>query len=129
MNTTKKQLKEVVKSFAARGVEARASIQGLKGKDREHAWNDKRDIGQGARAALLAYAFVRKMPYRVLEKKCVEDASDWGRRKLVLAIHQALVKVDPETMVLKEHIKDWMSVPVTLPVEEVAPEMKEEAAE
>lgn len=47
--------------------EARAKIRETSGPDRYEAWAEKRIIGAHTRDLLLAYAFLRGMPYRVCE--------------------------------------------------------------
>ncbi len=45
------------------------AIQQTSGKDRERAWDAKRSFGHDTRYTHLAYAFLRGMPYKVLEEK------------------------------------------------------------
>jgi hypothetical protein len=46
---------------------ARAKIRETSGLDRYEAWTEKRSVGAHTRDLLLAYAFLRGMPYRVCE--------------------------------------------------------------
>jgi len=76
----KQQKKEALKKFnaAARSRETEArqirkDIQGSSGMTRWALWNDKRDFGYNTRHVLLAYAFVRGMPYKAAEPNCAED--------------------------------------------------------
>lgn len=50
----------------------RARIRSSSGMDRWAHWEAKRSHGKGTRYLLLAYAFLRRMPYRVAEAKCAE---------------------------------------------------------
>jgi hypothetical protein len=43
------------------------AIQQTSGKERESAWDQKRCVGRDTRYILLAYAFLRGVPYKVLE--------------------------------------------------------------
>ncbi len=53
-------------------------IQRTTGKARYLAWNEKRVIGEEARLYLLAYAFARGVPYRVVEPTAREKPSECG---------------------------------------------------
>ena len=131
MYTTKMQLKEKVKMFALDSAKARKDIRESSGTVRACNWTKKRDIGQSARYALLAYAFVCNKPYRVLEKKCLEDVSPYQRDILIREVHKVVLAADPPFTVLKEGLRIWMDIPgVSVSVEEAPVEAsKEEAAE
>lgn len=132
MNTTKKLLKEEIKSLVAESVEARKAIHASHGMARWNAWQDKRGIGAATRDVYLALAFVRKVPYRVLEKKCLEDSLpsySYARMYFARDIHAALLRAEPESKVCIEDIKDWLAVPASITEETVVASSKEEAAE
>lgn len=129
MNTTKMQLKEKIKTLAVYSAETRKDIRESSGADRAHNWTRKRGVGKTARYALLAYAFVRHMPYRVLEKKCLEDVSPYQRNILIRGVHAALLAADPQSTVLKEGLRIWMDIPSVVEEEAPVEASKEEAAE
>lgn len=72
-------LKSEVVRFAREGNAARKLIQSTTREARYDAWNEKRAIGEGARVALLAYAFARGVPYRVVEPTSRERPADYSR--------------------------------------------------
>lgn len=62
-------LKAEIKGYAAEAASVRAQIHKSEGAERYNLWTKKRTIGNHARHALLAYAFLRNVPYSVIEKK------------------------------------------------------------
>ena len=75
METTKEvklEMKTSLREREAQSRELRKAIHASSGMDRWHAWQDKRAFGRDTRHLLLAYAFVRGMPYLAAEPKCGE---------------------------------------------------------
>jgi hypothetical protein len=66
-------LKNSIKDLAQQGRALRARIQATKGPERDALWNRKRAIGRKARVSLLAYGFLRGVPYRAIEPKRHDD--------------------------------------------------------
>ena len=90
MEATKiSQLKSEIKAVADEGRACRQKINASKGLERDHWWNEKRAVGDGARGLLIAYGLLRGMPYERMERHCREEPS--GR-----AIHALCVKYGGE---------------------------------
>lgn len=111
---TKEQLKSVVKELAAESHRIRVErIRPTKGPDRAAAWWAKRAVGRRARATLLAYAFVRGIPYRCVEPKTHEDTFEFeasrrfARQSLASEVVRALSEAGVESD--REVICAWMS--------------------
>jgi len=66
-------LKNRIKDLAAEGRALRGRIQQTRGLERHALWNEKRSVGAKARITLLAYGFLRGMPYRRIEAHWHED--------------------------------------------------------
>ena len=69
----KSKYPEIQAELRQREAESRAirkQIHESSGLDRWNFWNDKRELGSNTRYVLLAYAFLRGMPYAVCEIKC-----------------------------------------------------------
>jgi hypothetical protein len=69
------EIKTNLRALEAESREIRKRIHAASGMDRWHLWNEKRGHGREARWLLLAYAYLRKVPYRVCEQKCALDNS------------------------------------------------------
>lgn len=112
---TKTQLKNEIKRLAEEGRRTRKEkIHPSREWDRYYAWDEKRAIGHEARLHLLAYACLRGVPYRVVEKKCREDEDSGARGRLIRQIHRVLLVVLPKD----EHeawtevrIEEWLGTP------------------
>jgi hypothetical protein len=63
-------LKQQVRSLAEQGKNLAASARSSSGMDRHQWWLEKRKLGTDARYALLAYACIRGVPYKVAEQRC-----------------------------------------------------------
>jgi hypothetical protein len=70
---TRDDLKVKIKDLASQGHLLRGRIQRTAGLERHALWNEKRSIGQQARAALLAYGFLRGVSYHRIEGHCRAD--------------------------------------------------------
>jgi hypothetical protein len=64
---TQEELKARIKQLAAEGCVLRNRILQTHGPERHALWNEKRTVGRRARAALLAYAYMRGVPRSRLE--------------------------------------------------------------
>lgn len=84
--TSKKDLsalKTEIKRLAAEGRAHNPLIQAARGPERHRLRGEKAGIGWHARMALLAYAYLRGVPYRVLEPRTRETLSSfWLTRVL-----------------------------------------------
>ena len=116
---TRDDLKNRIKNLSEEGRTLRAKIQAAAGPERHALWNEKRAIGRKARVSLLAYGFLRGVPYRRIEPRRHDDgllipslllgawASDLGIR--VLHQYQAVVDAkepsQPRTLL---GISDWL---------------------
>lgn len=76
---TKQQKKEVRRKFSqamvvreAGGKDLRKKIQNTSHQERYDAWNEKRAYGLDTRWILLAYGFVKGIPYKAIEAKTGE---------------------------------------------------------
>ena len=67
---TREDLKAKIKDWAAQGKALRGRIQASAGPERHALWNEKRAVGAEARVALLAYGFLRGVPYARIEPHC-----------------------------------------------------------
>lgn len=67
---TRDELKTLIRDLATEGRAIQSRIGETQGLERHALWNEKRRVGRRARAALLAYAYVRAVPYRRVEPKC-----------------------------------------------------------
>jgi hypothetical protein len=67
---TRHELKTRIKDLAAEGSALRERIRTTSGSERHALWNEKRRVGRRARAALLAYAFLRGVPHARMEPRC-----------------------------------------------------------
>jgi hypothetical protein len=85
-------LKSIVVAKANEGRRIRVEkIRTTSGPERSQAWYEKRSVGQDARVALLAYAFVRGRSYRLCEAKANEDGIDHHVRWLAARVARVLV--------------------------------------
>ena len=76
MNDQIRKLKQDIIALASQGKEIHTQIIQLRsqpdtGKQREGLWTDKRAIGTQARCRLLAYAYLRGVPYSTVEANAV----------------------------------------------------------
>ena len=67
---TRDDVRARIADLAAQGRRLRNRIQTTAGLERHALWNDKRAVGRQARAALLAYGFLRGVPYSRIEPHC-----------------------------------------------------------
>lgn len=67
------KLKSSIKGCEAKGRELVQKIAATSDMERWQAWAEKRNWGWPTRHCLLAYAFVRGVPYSALEKSTRED--------------------------------------------------------
>jgi hypothetical protein len=67
---TRDDLKTRIKELAAEGAAFREKIRRTSGLERHALWNEKRRVGRRARAALMAYAYLRGVPHARMEPRC-----------------------------------------------------------
>lgn len=65
-----KMVQTEVKLHAVEGRQIAVNIRASSEKERWWLWQDKRSVGVKARYAQLAYAYLRGVPYEVLERRC-----------------------------------------------------------
>lgn len=83
--------------------EIRKKIHASKGMDRWHAWREKRDYGEETRHLLLAYGWMRGLPYEACEKKC-------GELNSPSPSYIANLATDHGVTTTSETIKVWLAV-------------------
>ena len=71
-------LRARIAELAAQGVAIRSKIGAARERARYDLWNEKRAVGDGVRDLLLAYAFLRGVPYRVAEPTAREKPAWFG---------------------------------------------------
>lgn len=96
------QIKEELKSRQAESQDIRKHIHTSSGKDRWNLWQKKRFWGQDTRVLLLAYAFLRGVPYRVCEPKIRLNSGPY-----ICSVHSCLEARGHS--VTEEAIKTWGS--------------------
>lgn len=115
-------LKQEIREREAASREIRKKIQGSAGLDRYQHWIDKRNYGGYTRDLLLFYAFMRKVPYRVVEPTC----RDLSHGPLIYGL-QYCAK-DHGIELEKEAIKEWFNVKALVGVEPLVVEQTRGAA-
>jgi hypothetical protein len=73
------QLKEELKARQAESQAIRRQIHESSGMERWGFWQDKRRYGAETRDLLLAYAFLRGLPYRLCETKTKPNSGPYAR--------------------------------------------------
>lgn len=64
------EIKQAIKDRETQSREMRKRMNQTSGLERHSIWNEKKGYGFDTRALLLLYAFLRKVPYRAVERKC-----------------------------------------------------------
>lgn len=65
----REELKSRVLALALEGRAIGTRIRAAAGRERDRLWNEKRAVGRRARCVLLAYAYVREVPYARVEPR------------------------------------------------------------
>jgi hypothetical protein len=106
MKTELLALKTQIKTLAAEGTAIRARIRESSGRARYDAWNEKRAVGDEARAHLLAYALLRGRAYAAVESSTRAAPSP-------RVLHQVLAQQVPARAGewSLEAIAAWLAVP------------------
>ena len=104
-------VKQEIKTRQAHSQGIHKQIQATHGDERARLWEKKREYGTKTRWILLGYAFLRGVPYRVVEKT---RRHSWDND---LDVHRALKELGFEAS--REDIKAWF---------QVAPKVEEEVA-
>ncbi len=96
----------------------RKQIHASSGMAKWMLWQEKRAVGYSARRELLAYAFLRGVPYRVVEPTArtregstVESSNKWLAAEISACIHKTYTPVDYD---LNASVKAWLEVPEAL---------------
>ena len=116
MKLKKKDLPALRVEIRRLAVEGRAynpRIRAARGPERHQLRGEKGGVGQDARTLLLIYAFLRGVPYRVLEPKCLEDTSTYLRRLLFHQAGEAAKEWDPQKRGEEEvegMIEGWLDI-------------------
>jgi len=103
-----------IAALAEQGRAIGRQIREASGRARYDLWNDKRSLGDDARALLLAYAFLRDVPYRVVEPTAVTP-SGWqdDRWQAGLAARIEASADGASIVAPKEQVQSWLAVPET----------------
>ena len=105
-------LKQQIKALASQGKAIHTQIVQLRaepntGRERDSLWTSKRLLGRDARIALLAYAYLRGLPYKAVEPKAVSGnipyASDIAR-----AANPDMPSAWAEAMPFIDPVKAWL---------------------
>lgn len=99
------EIRTQIKERAAHSRAIHEQIREATGLDRHRLWNEKRWYGAETRLLLLAYAFLRGMPYHAVERKCRNNPCD-----LHYAIQRRLKALGHEME--RESIKSWLKAEV-----------------
>jgi len=102
-------IQKEIKALAKEGKAFRPRIHAAQDQERYNLWDEKRAVGQEARYLLLAYAFLRGIPYRILEKKCYEDDCKYLRYHLIQGFKDALTNHEYE--ISEAELENWLSPP------------------
>jgi len=97
-------LRAEIKRLADEGRAYHSRIRAARGPERHALRMEKKDVGEGARVLLLAYALLRGVPYRALEARCREDVD--GRGWLVSAVRREAGRWAPDG-VQDEAVEAW----------------------
>lgn len=115
MNDHIRNLKQDIIALASQGRTLHSQIIQLRsqpgtGKEREAMWTEKRTIGTQARCRLLAYAYLRSVPYRAVEANAVEGNIPWVGH-IAPHVHPGYDKLPPvgERGEIAKAIKDWLT--------------------
>ena len=108
--TNRLHLKGIIKGLAETSISLRKIERTLIGSKRR-AIHEGRVVGvrQHARAAQLAYGFLRGRPYDVVEGKC-HDAPDWDRVLEFISVH-----TDEPSNVWLQRYAEWLDNAELLP--------------
>ena len=116
MNDQIRKLKQEIIALASEGKQIHARVIQLRaqadtGPERESLWKDKRAIGTQARCRLLAYAYLRGVPYRAVETNAVEGNIPWVGY-IAPHVHPGYDKLPPvgERGEIAKAIKDWLKI-------------------
>ena len=118
---TRGTLKARIKDAAARGRAVRHRINEAAGLERYALWNEKRSIGDEARVALLAYGFLRGVPYRRIEPHCRPGHELQPARLLVLWTRLLGMAPEPSASIWTEaRVAAWLEPMPQAPAREAA---------
>jgi hypothetical protein len=104
-------LRGKIAEFAAAGRAIRLKIQAAFARAKYDLWNDKRAVGVDARHALLAYAYLRGIPYRIAEPTAGTPqgrTEESCRKELAGEIACAAQQTPPAVVA---DIAAWLAVP------------------
>lgn len=105
----KSELKKLVIESAAQGAAWRREIRAMHDRARYDAWTNKRSVGRRTRHLLLAYAFVRGVPYAV-----VEDPGHRTDDLINVIAYEVTVGLGLSMPVgTRDEVKAWLNVPAT----------------
>ena len=122
--TATDNLKQQIKALASQGKDLHTQIIKLRsepdtGPERSQLWMYKRSVGRDARCALLAYAYLRGVPYKAVEPKAVVGNIPWigAIAPYVDPDFDKLPRNGPEREKIRVGVKDWLdSKPAEQPV-------------
>lgn len=111
--TLTNNLKSQIKTLASQGKALHKQIIELRaqpdtGPERCQLWMDKRAVGAQARRLLLAYAYLRGMPYKAVEPKSVPGNIPWCGDIANLILDEASRRDNAAREALRRTIKAWL---------------------
>jgi hypothetical protein len=90
-------LKSEICAAARDGQAIQKKLQATRALERDSLWNQKRALGRRTRYLLLAYGYVRSVPYRLIEPRCRPgNEPNWYRLADVLMELEQPVDAEPE---------------------------------
>jgi len=111
-------LRQQVKSLAEQGKSIAANIRSSSGMSRHYWWLDKRKLGTDARYALLAYACIRGVPYKVAEQRCRQYNEPSPTK--VFEVMAAALGADLAATWSPEPVKAWLRAELPTAEQEAA---------
>lgn len=104
-------LRTSIKMLAAQGSDIHRRIGESRDRARYDLWNEKRGVGVNARDALLAYAFLRGVPYRVVEPTASQAVRAYGQPAVVAGSVAGAIPANQRTPEDGQQIAAWLLVP------------------
>lgn len=111
-------LKREIKTLASQGKDLHKQIIQLRsqpdtGKQREALWTEKRALGTQTRCRLLAYAYLRGVPYKAVEANAVPGNIPYVHH-LAPHVHPGFDKLPlgEERKQIADGIRDWLGAKV-----------------
>jgi len=97
-------LKSQISEAARKGRSIHTKIQACRGDARHALWNEKRALGRRARYLLLAYGYLRGIPYRRIEPRCHRD-NDAQAHPLIDALALLAARTRTQDRAMPENVQ------------------------